>query len=109
MFKDFDSSNSASWGHLAGLSKEELENIIKSNNSSKTIKLMSKHKLYKVTLIRSYTFEQEGESFIVSAESESMAHYIAEKQDNAQYYPKSHPDFSSIAPRVTTRYKITKT
>ena len=108
MFKDFDSSNSASWGHLAGLSKEELENIIKSNNSSKTIKLMSKHKLYKVTLIRSYTFEQEGESFNVSAESESIAHYIAEKQ-GAQYYPKSHPDFSSIAPRVTTRYKITKT
>ena len=107
MFKDFDSSNSASWGHLAGLSKEELENIIKSKNSSKTIKLMSKRKLYKVTPIRSYTFEQEGESFNVSAESDSMAHYIAEKQ--VAEYPQGRPDFNVAIPRVSVRYKITKT
>ena len=67
---------------------------------------MSKRKLYKVTPIRSYTFEQEGESFNVSAESDSMAHYMADKQ--VAEYPQGRPDFNVAIPRVSVRYKITK-
>lgn len=107
MFKDFNTSNSASWGHLAGLSKEEFESILLSKNSKNAIKLTSKRKLYKVTPIRSYVFEQEGESFIISAESESMAHYMAEKR--IAEYPQGRPDFNVAIPRVSARFKIMKT
>jgi len=107
MFKDFDNSNSKSWGPLAGMKKEELMRVLTRSNSKSAIKVLSKNKAYKVTPIRTFTFEQTGDTFTIMAESESMAHYMADQEYGRYKFSEFNFDVAT-APKVTDRYKITR-
>jgi len=109
MFEEFDNSNKASWGPLAGMPKEELQALIKQGKTKDRLKSYSKQKYYKVTPVRVFTFEQVGETFTVPASSQSLLEYNIGwdiRYQNVRDAIIEDPDFSTLEPKISKRYKI---